>query len=63
MKARYFGRWHLPPTKSIDKKLQIVSQMTLVVHPALRLEFIRIRINLWISGDGPEGETVRSFVS
>jgi hypothetical protein len=35
----------------------------LVVDPALRLELVRLRKDFWITGDGPEGITVRSFVS
>jgi hypothetical protein len=37
--------------------------MTIVVNPALRLELVRLREDFWISGDGPEGVTVGSFVS
>jgi hypothetical protein len=50
-----------PPTKPIDKKCKIISQVTLATNPTLRLEHVGIRVNFWISRDGPDKVIVKTF--
>jgi hypothetical protein len=54
---------HSPSTKPEDEKLEIVPHATFVINPALRLEYVRLGEDVWVSRDGPEAVRVRSFVS
>lgn len=47
-------RWCLPPTKPIDKELDIVSHASFGIEPAIRLECLRVREGLWVARDCPE---------
>jgi hypothetical protein len=47
-------RQHLPTAKPKYREREIVSQATFVINPALRLECIRLRVDFWISRDGPD---------
>jgi hypothetical protein len=54
---------HSPSTKPENEKLEIVPHATFVIDPALRLEYVRLGEDVWVSRDGPEAVCVRSFVS
>jgi len=47
--------------KPIDKEFEIISQVTLIVKPSLRLERMRLGEDFWISGDGPDVVSIRSW--
>jgi hypothetical protein len=54
---------YLPPTKPEDEEFEIVPHATFVINPALRLECVRLGEDVWVSRDGPEAVSVKSFVS
>jgi len=39
--------------KHVRKEREIVSYPTFAVNPALKLECVRVRVDFWISSDGP----------
>jgi hypothetical protein len=43
-----------PTTKPEDKEFKIVPKASLVINPALRLESMRFREDVWVSRDGPD---------
>jgi hypothetical protein len=47
-----------PTTKPEDKEFKIIPKATLVINPALRLESMRFREDVWISRNGPEALSV-----
>jgi hypothetical protein len=59
----YLERRCLPPTKPEDEELEIISHMTFVINPALRLKRLRVGVDFRISRDGPETKTVRYLKS